>query len=132
MLFAMRNPVEDGPRQDVIGKAMLPAMRTRPRHGRTVCAALLTDTTHDAYIKVKAHLINKLQDGYGMSYVLSCEANDVQDPKDWLDRNTQAVYLEGAMGDGNPDQKRIPCTDIGSRSLAGRLPSSGRPSSPLC
>ena len=50
-------------------------------HGRTLSAALLTDTTRDTYIKEKAHLINKLQDGYGMNYVLSCEANDIQELK---------------------------------------------------
>jgi len=77
-------------------------------HGRTLSAALLTDTTRDAYIKEKAHLINKLQDGDGMNYVLTCEPNNIEELKDWFKRCEnencfiQAVYLEGVMGEGNP------------------------------
>lgn len=46
-------------------------------HGRTLSAALLTDTTREAYSREKAFLINRLQDSTGMNYVLSCEANDI-------------------------------------------------------
>lgn len=77
-------------------------------HGRTLSAALLTDTTRDTYIREQAHLINKLQDGDGMNYVLSCEANNIADLQHWFKRCEeencfiQAVYLEGVMGEGNP------------------------------
>merc|ERR1719316_2535575 len=50
-------------------------------HGRTLSAALLTDTTREAYAREKAYLISKLQDSDpetgGMNYVLSCEPNDI-------------------------------------------------------
>merc|ERR1719163_804374 len=48
-------------------------------HGRTLSAALLTDTTKDAYKREKAHLINRLQDDSpgGMNYVLTCKVNDI-------------------------------------------------------
>merc|ERR1719454_1549511 len=42
-------------------------------HGRTLSAALLTDTTREAYTREKAHLITRLQDGGGMNYVLTCK-----------------------------------------------------------
>lgn len=79
-------------------------------HGRTLSAALLTDTTRDAYINEKAYLINKLQDDSdgGMNYVLSCEPNNIEELRSWFERCAkencyiQAVYLEGVMGEGNP------------------------------
>jgi len=79
-------------------------------HGRTLSAALLTDTTRSAYHREKAHLISRLQDNSpgGMNYVLTCEPNDIDNLKYWFkrceDENCwiQAVYLEGVMGEGNP------------------------------
>jgi len=77
-------------------------------HGRTLSAALLTDTTREAYSREQAYLINKLQDSDGMNFVLSCEPNDVNDLKNWFQKCEdegcwiQAVYLEGVMGEGNP------------------------------
>jgi len=77
-------------------------------HGRTLSAALLTDTSRSTYAKEGAHLISKLQDGEGMNYVLSCEANNIEELQHWFKRcenencYIQAVYLEGVMGEGNP------------------------------
>merc|ERR1719382_2356230 len=55
-------------------------------HGRTLSAALLTDTTREAYGREKAHLINRLQDKNGMNYVLTCEPNDIEGLKEWFAR----------------------------------------------
>lgn len=77
-------------------------------HGRTLAAATITDTTREAYTQQKALLINKLQESTGLNYVLTCEANDVDELKYWFERCErencfiQAVYLEGVMGEGNP------------------------------
>merc|ERR1719210_541229 len=50
-------------------------------HGRTLSAALLTDTTREAYAREKAFLINRLQQSDGMNYVLTCKVNDIDDLK---------------------------------------------------
>lgn len=77
-------------------------------HGRTLAAALLTDTTVEAYTKEKSHLINKMQDSEGLNYVLTCEPNNVEELKYWFKRCDeencfiQSVYLEGVMGEGDP------------------------------
>merc|ERR1719436_2102081 len=69
-------------------------------HGRTLSAALLTDTTREAYAREKAHLINRLNDDSGLNYVLTVEPNDVEGLKHWFKRCEdegcfiQAVYLE--------------------------------------
>lgn len=92
-------------------------------HGRTLSAALLTDTTRDAYIREKAHLINRLQNQDGMNYVLSCEANDVEQLRHWFKRCEeegcwiQAVYLEGVMGEGNPGVPLSPEFYMAAREL---------------
>lgn len=77
-------------------------------HGRTLSAALITDTTRDAYSREKALLINKLQASDGLNYVLTVEPNDVEGLHYWFKRCEdegcfiQAVFLEGVMGEGNP------------------------------
>jgi acetylornithine/succinyldiaminopimelate/putrescine aminotransferase len=77
-------------------------------HGRTLSAALLTDTSRDTYLDRKAKLISKLLDGDGMNYTLTCESNNIQELRDWFKRCEQencfiqSVYLEGVMGEGDP------------------------------
>jgi len=72
-------------------------------HGRTLTAAVLTDTTRDAYKRTKAHLIQELSEK-----VLHVEPNDISDLKQVFKRCEdenfwiQAIYLEGVMGEGNP------------------------------
>lgn len=94
-------------------------------HGRTLSAALLTDTTRDAYQREKAHLISRLTESGpgGMNYVLTCEANNIDDLKNWFKRCEeencwiQAVYLEGVMGEGNPGVKLTPEFYMAAREL---------------
>jgi acetylornithine/succinyldiaminopimelate/putrescine aminotransferase len=92
-------------------------------HGRTLSAALITDTSREAYSKNKAHLITTLQDSLGMNYVVSTSPDDIDELKYWFDRcekencYIQAVYLEGVMGEGNPGVKLSPEYYMAAREL---------------
>jgi len=92
-------------------------------HGRSLGAALLTDTTRDAYEREKAYLITHLTDTNGLSYVLTCEANNVDELKGWFTRCEaegcwiQAVYLEGVMGEGDPGVPLTPEFYMAAREL---------------
>jgi len=100
-------------------------------HGRTLSAALLTDTTRDAYQREKSYLINKIQDASPgeMNYVLTCKVNDIEDLYKWFKRCEaencwiQAVYLEGVMGEGNPGVPLKPEFYMAARELCDKYDS---------
>jgi len=81
-------------------------------HGRTLAAALITDTTRDAY--KDALVMSKLQDVNGMNCALTCEPNNIDQLRHWFKRcedencYIQAVFLEGVMGEGNPGEPLDP------------------------
>jgi len=92
-------------------------------HGRSLAAALITDTTRDAYSRNKANIINTMQQTDGMNYALTCKQNDIEGLKYWFRRckeencYIQAVYLEGVMGEGNPGERLDPKFYMAAREL---------------
>jgi len=89
-------------------------------HGRSLGAAMLTDTTADAYKLHKARTLTTMQD---MNYTLTCPPNDIETLKHWFTRCEaegcwiQCVYLEGVMGEGNPGLALSPEFYMAAREL---------------
>lgn len=89
-------------------------------HGRTLAAALITDTSKESYKETKAYIQLASQ---AYNYVLTVPQNDTEALRKVFARCEeeycwiQALYLEGVMGEGNPGMKLNPDFYMAAREL---------------
>jgi acetylornithine/succinyldiaminopimelate/putrescine aminotransferase len=92
-------------------------------HGRTLAAALITDTSRESYAQRKSQLIMRVQERSGWNYVLTTPVNDVEGLKHWFHRadtegcHIHTMYIEGVMGEGNPGVAVTPEFYMAARNL---------------